>query len=205
MGSFHYIGRFFKKNNREKAIENIFFGLGNPGKKYASTRHNVGFRVIDSFNKTLNERRSLLFPDAECIRGVTEDGITVASVKPLTFMNRSGCAVEAVLKKWKVPPGKCLVIVDDLNLPLGVVRARRRGSHGGHNGLKSVIERIGCDFPRLRIGIGPCPEKTDIIDFVLGDFTESEEAILKGILSEINEALELFAAKGIDAVMNYIN
>ena len=206
MGLFSFAGRlFFRQNNEDENIKVVFFGLGNPGEKYRYSRHNVGFRVIDSFNTTLSERRRVFFPNADFTRGISDSGIPVATVKPLTFMNRSGTAVAAVLNKWKTPRNRCLVVVDDFNLPLGTIRARRSGSDGGHNGLKSVIGRIGSDFPRLRIGIGPMTEKTDVLDFVLGNFSESEEGIVAGVVERASESLKIFAAEGIDAVMNMYN
>jgi len=131
--------------------------------------------------------------------------LNVATVKPLTYMNRSGSAVGAVLNKWKTPLNRCLVICDDINLPLGSIRARRSGSYGGHNGLKSIIHHIGPEFPRLRIGMGPIPDRDDIVSFVLGNLTENEENAISGIVSTAYEILELFAAEGIDAVMNKYN
>lgn len=196
---------FFRPGFSGEPFDVIFFGLGNPGKKYFRTRHNIGFRVIDSFNDYLFERRRVSFPGADFCRGKIDSAITVATIKPSAFMNRSGLTVAAVLKKWKTPQSQCLVVVDDFNLPLGTIRARRNGSHGGHNGLKSIIGQIGPDFPRLRIGTGPLPEKTGVPDFVLGNFSESEEIVVSEIITGTHEILKTFAADGIEAVMNSYN
>ncbi|MBN1307643.1 MAG: aminoacyl-tRNA hydrolase [Chitinispirillaceae bacterium] len=206
MGGFSFFRRLrLRADFTYGQFDVIYFGLGNPGKKYFQTRHNIGFRVIDSFNGYLSDRRRIFFPGAEFIRGKLQSAQSVAAIKPLTFMNRSGLTVKAVLEKCKTPQNRCLVIVDDVHLPLGTMRARRNGSDGGHNGLKSIIGQIGPDFPRLRIGTGPLPEGTEIIDFVLGNFSGSEEKIVSEMLAKTHEILKLFAAEGIDAVMNSYN
>jgi PTH1 family peptidyl-tRNA hydrolase len=201
---------FFRRWRRRPPVsaapgEVIFFGLGNPGERYRRTRHNIGFRVVDAFIETLTERTDVSFPEAEMVSGKTGTGRLVATVKPLTFMNHSGDAVAAVLKKWDIPLARCFVIVDDLNLPLGTVRVRRSGSDGGHNGLKSIIARVGHDFPRLRIGIGPVPANTEVIDFVLGAFAQTEEKELEKIQKTGIDILTAFTVDTIDAVMNTFN
>ena len=195
----------FRSDFHGVSLQAVFFGLGNPGKEYERTRHNIGFRAIDAIAEDIDGLRRIPFTAAAVYRGTMEPGLPVAAVKPLSSMNRSGAAVAAVLGKWNVQPGQCLIIVDDINLPLGRVRARRGGSDGGHNGLKSVIDTVGPDFPRLRIGIGPLPQRRDIIDHVLGTFSEAEERVLSGVLSRTREVVKLFAAKGIDAAMNAYN
>ncbi len=195
----------FRSNISNEIFDTVFFGLGNPGEQYAHTRHNIGFRIIDSFNDCLSDRKRVFFPDAEVTKGKLTSDTAVATIKPLSYMNRSGFVVAAVLKKWKTPQNKCLVVVDDIHIPLGTIRARRNGTHGGHNGLKSIIGQIGTDFPRLRIGIGPRPEQTDILDFVLGNFNVSEEEVLTKVITRGHEILKTFAADGIDAVMNNYN
>lgn len=206
MGLFSFFHRWWSKPDISgEKIGFAFFGLGNPGEKYVFTRHNIGFRVIDAFIETLSDRKRMAFPEADAVLGKTAGGVSVAAIKPLTFMNRSGTAVQAAIDRWKIAHVRCLVVVDDFHLPLGTMRVRRNGSDGGHNGLKSIIGQIGPEFPRLRIGIGPLPSKTGIIDFVLGNFNETEEQELTGVQKKGTELLTNFAAENIDAVMNKYN
>lgn len=120
-------------------------------------------------------------------------------------MNRSGAAADKLIKKFSVGSSSVLVLVDDFNIPLGRIRIRKDGTHGGHNGLKSIISYIGTDFPRLRIGIGPLPQNTDIIEFVLGNFTAQEEGELQSIIEKAVEASVFFTNNSIDAIMNKFN
>jgi len=181
------------------------FGLGNPGSEYHSTRHNAGFRVLDSFNSSLTEQKRRCTGTSELLSGRLENGTRILSVKPLTFMNRSGEAVTEVLKLYGHSEMKHIVVVDDFNIPLGTLRFRRNGSHGGHNGLKSIINSIGSDFPRLRIGIGPLPPGISVIDFVLGSFSQEEETVLSSVLPVSCKALRCFITESIDTVMNKYN
>jgi len=151
----------------------LFVGLGNPGPRYALTRHNVGFLFVDEMiklglRKTIQKR----IYEAHLLEG--DEKIYVA--KPLTFMNLSGVAVMMMLKDLNFSDEDTLVLVyDDVWIPLGRIRIRESGSDGGHNGLKSVISEIGTkDFPRIRIGVGPLPEYGDIVDYVLGKFSNDE-------------------------------
>jgi len=205
MNPFSFFRTLLSRPGPEKKDEFIFFGLGNPGKKYLKTRHNIGFRVIDSFNGCLSNKKRLFFSECAATRGLTASGTQVVTMKPHTFMNRSGIAVAAAINAWKFSSDRCLVVVDDFNLPLGTTRLRRSGSHGGHNGLKSIIGLVGENFPRLRIGIGPLPPKTDIIEFVLGDFSEGEEKAVSNLTIQAGEILKTFAAEGVDAAMNKYN
>jgi peptidyl-tRNA hydrolase, PTH1 family len=122
-------------------------------------------------------------------------------------MNNSGTAVKSVLNYYKIinNNNKFIVIVDDFNLPLGTIRVRSGGSHGGHNGLKSIIANIGPEFSRLRIGIGPLPKEISVVNFVLGDFNDNEEQVLDSVISKAQEALKLFTVQSIDTVMNKFN
>jgi PTH1 family peptidyl-tRNA hydrolase len=120
-------------------------------------------------------------------------------------MNLSGKAVVSVLSRLKTEQNRFIVIVDDFNLPIGKIRIRSNGSHGGHNGLKSITEYIGDDFPRMRVGIGPLPKKVSVTDFVLGKFNQTEEYHLKEVIPTTLDALEFFTAQSIDAVMNKYN
>jgi PTH1 family peptidyl-tRNA hydrolase len=206
MRLFYYFKKwFFQRNTNDKRVDFVFFGLGNPGKQYFSTRHNIGFKIVDAFKHHLSEQNAISFPSAEILKGTLQPSTIVATIKPITYMNRSGDAVTAIIKRWNLKQNKFLVIVDDFNLPLGTVRIRPKGSDGGHNGLKSIIEQIGQNFPRLRVGIGPLPRNKKIIDFVLGNFSSSEEKVLKGVLEKSCEILKEFTVQNIDTVMNKYN
>jgi len=195
---------FPKKKPITKDVDLLVIGLGNPGNNYYSTRHNIGFRCLESFQQQLNNCREFSLSNTSLLSGYLPDNKHVVLAKPLTYMNRSGESADVLLKTFNVI-NKMLIIVDDFNLNIGTIRFRRKGSDGGHNGLKSLIEHIGNDFPRLRVGIGPLPEKTGIIDFVLGPFSGEEEKELETLFPKINKAILSFAAESIEAVMNQYN
>ena len=182
-----------------------FFGLGNPGERYFNSRHNIGYRVADAIASELVNPVAGSRSDADYTAGTLFESKHSMVVKPLTFMNRSGEAVESMMRDFHCPAEKLLVIVDDFHLPLGTMRARRGGSDGGHNGLKSIIAHIGENFPRLRVGIGPLPAGSPTIDFVLGPFFPEEELILESVIRQAVEACKLFAESGIEPVMNAFN
>jgi PTH1 family peptidyl-tRNA hydrolase len=161
--------------------------------------------VVDDFIGSLESVERTEVGGADIAVGRDAGGKRIAAAKPLTYVNRSGEALAAILKKYNLSPSKCLVIVDDFNLPLGRLRFRRNGSDGGHNGLKSIIGYIGIDFPRLRVGIGPRPQKGSVIDFVLGTFSKEESEQLHPIFPSIREAIHLYIGQGIEAVMNRYN
>lgn len=204
MSLFSFFDKLFGKPELPDSIDLIFFGLGNPGSRYARTRHNIGFRVIDGLAEQLSEKKEGRTGNADWVYGKVNTR-NVLVVKPLTFMNKSGLAVKDLLSQSNVNIAATMVVVDDFNIPVGTLRARRGGSHGGHNGLKSITSAIGPDFPRLRIGIGPLPEGADIIDFVLGDFSDQEESALAEVISRAVEALNFFMKEGIDPLMNKYN
>jgi PTH1 family peptidyl-tRNA hydrolase len=185
----------------------LIVGLGNPGREYRETRHNVGFMVIDE----LARRHSLTLalapsqvPDAFIAKKYGAEPLLVA--KPLTFMNRSGDAVAALSRYYDIAPGDLLVVVDDVDLPIGRIRARQRGSAGTHNGLKSLVERLGTtEFPRLRLGIGRGDSRRDLADYVLSKFEPGELPVLEEFITRAADAAEMFAAEGIEKVMNAYN
>ena len=152
----------------------MVIGLGNPGDRYFHTRHNIGFRIVDRFASRLDNPEPMVTRNAEITKGTLYTS-SIAVVKPTTFMNRSGIAVAEVLKKcrFSVKKQRFIVVVDDINIPFGSLRIRQKGTHGGHNGLRSIIDSIGPDFSRLRVGIGPFDKKTGMIDFVLGNFLDN--------------------------------
>lgn len=181
----------------------LIVGLGNPGPKYRGTRHNIGFAVADE----LASRRSIAFEssavDALVARIRGEAPLLLA--KPLTFMNLSGEAVGGLLRYYKVEVGDLLVIVDEVQLPLGRLRARPRGSAGGHNGLKSVIAHVGEEFARLRVGVGRGDTRRDLADHVLARFDRDEDGEVARMTARAADAADLFVTGGIAAVMNAYN
>lgn len=206
MAIFSYIKRLFSRNSLPAAVDILVVGLGNIGPAYVSTRHNIGFRVVEAFCGRLSGGLMKgVFADADFSSGTLFSTLKVLVIKPRTLMNRSGKAVEKYLAQWRLPASRMLVVVDDYNLPLGKIRARGSGSDGGHNGMKSIIGCVGENFPRLRVGIGPCPGDKPSIDFVLGAFSDEDEEQLKSVLPRAVEACELFAQSGIQTVMNRCN
>lgn len=180
-------------------------GLGNPGRDYARTRHNLGFLVVDA----LVERARISLDQVECNALVGRGevaGVAVLLAKPRTFMNRSGDAVACLVSTYALEPADVLVVVDDLALPLGTIRLRRRGRAGGHNGLKSIIAALGTtDFPRLRLGIKPeCPIE-DTVAFVLSEFEEHERPVVEAMIARAVEAITVFLREGVDAAMSRFN
>jgi PTH1 family peptidyl-tRNA hydrolase len=183
----------------------LVVGLGNPGDRYRDTRHNVGFLIVDQWAK----RRGLIGQRAthltEIYRG-SLDGREIWVSKPLTYMNLSGQAVKALCGQKGVQPAQVLVVLDDFAIPLGKLRLRASGSAGGHNGLKSIQAELGTqDYPRLRVGIGPVPERWDPADFVLGRFTREETSTLDDIIEQAGDCLDLWLNQGLAAAMNRFN
>jgi len=179
-------------------------GLGNPGSQYKGTRHNVGFDVVDE----LARRESVGFESAPAEALIAKwrraDG-PVLLVKPLTFMNLSGQAIGELTRYFKIELGDLIVIVDEVHLPLGKLRARKRGSAGGHNGLKSVIAHLGDEFSRLRMGVGRGADQRNLADHVLSRFEKDEAAEVERMTARAADAAEMFVTSGIEAVMNAFN
>ncbi|OGO37091.1 MAG: aminoacyl-tRNA hydrolase [Chloroflexi bacterium RBG_16_57_8] len=190
----------------------LIVGLGNPGQTYANDRHNVGFMCINHFAKA--NRIPLDMKKGNARIGMGEvDGIPLVLARPQTYMNASGEAVRALLKKLKVNTEDLIVIHDDLDLPLGRIRVRKGGSSGGHNGIQSIIRETGsADFIRVRIGIGrPARAEDamrrgkDVIDYVLTDFTPEERRTIDEALPKATEALHCLISEGLVAAMNRHN
>ncbi|MGF1516203.1 MAG: aminoacyl-tRNA hydrolase [Nodosilinea sp.] len=189
----------------------LIVGLGNPGDKYAGTRHNIGFEVVDRLSKAWNlplkeERRF----QGEYGAGLGPTRQKVYLLKPLTFMNRSGQSMRAVLDWLKLEPSQVLVVYDDMDLPVGRLRLRLSGSAGGHNGMKSAIAHLGAqDFPRLRIGIGAGNRAGDIdravISHVLGNFSKVERATMDEVVDTALRALEKALTDGVEKSMSLYN
>jgi len=181
----------------------LVVGLGNPGRPYAGTRHNVGFDVIDA----LIERHRLDWESAPADALLAKwRAASVLLVKPLTFMNLSGPAIGDLLRFYKIELTDLFVVVDDVNLELGRLRARPSGSAGGHNGLKSIITAFGSEeFARLRVGVGRGDNRRDLADHVLAKFDPEERTIVAEMVGRAADATELFIADGIGPVMNRFN
>jgi peptidyl-tRNA hydrolase, PTH1 family len=185
----------------------LIAGLGNPGRQYRDTRHNVGFLVVDALARRFQVDWSLApaqVPETFVAKRFGATPLLLA--KPLTFMNRSGEAVAALARYYGIVPADLLVVVDEVALPFGRLRARARGSAGGHNGLRSIVERLGtADFPRLRLGVGRGDARRDLADHVLSTFDPGERAGLDSFIDRAADAAEMFAAEGIERVMNRYN
>ena len=188
-------------------IPELIVGLGNPGAKYDQTRHNIGFEAVDS----LAQAWSLSWQENKRFQGVIAEGISpygnkVRLLKPLTYMNRSGQAVRAVIDWYKIAPDTVLVIYDDMDLPVGRLRMRRSGSAGGHNGMKSIISHLSSqDFPRLRLGIGKSDGDKQTIGHVLGKFAPAEKKVMQKILDISVNAVEKSLKEGVEQAMNIYN
>jgi peptidyl-tRNA hydrolase, PTH1 family len=193
--------------NDELVIPQLIVGLGNPGSKFAQTRHNVGFDVLDSLVK----RWQISFSDRKQFQGIYGEGFgsnnaKIRLLKPQTFMNLSGQSVRSTIDWFKLSPESVLVVYDDLDLPLGKIRLRLSGSAGGHNGMKSIISHLGTqNFPRVRIGIGKSSGEKDTISHVLGKFSITEAPVVDEVIYLVNDSIELSIKKGVEQAMNLYN
>ena len=190
----------------------LIVGLGNPGRDYVNNRHNVGFKCVDLFAR--GHAISLTQRGARSKLGTGEvAGTRIVLAKPQTFMNLSGEAVSALMRRYRLSSKDTLVIYDDLDLPLGKMRIREKGSSGGHNGLKSIISHLGAqDFPRIRVGIAPTKDsdsaaapEVDAVEHVLSDFTEEEKTVMREVYLKVAAAIECILTEGIAAAMNKYN
>jgi PTH1 family peptidyl-tRNA hydrolase len=182
----------------------LIVGLGNPGPQYKGTRHNAGFAVIDEMARRAGIGFESAPAEAVVAKWRRPEGMALLA-KPLTFMNLSGQAVGEIARYFKIDLTDLLVVVDEAQLPLGKLRARARGSAGGHNGLKSVIAHLGDEFPRLRIGVGRGESQRDLADHVLSRFEKEEAAEVERMTTRAADAAEMFITSGIEAVMNGFN
>lgn len=179
--------------------------LGNPGRKYDGTRHNVGFEVADLLAERSGSAWEWAPRGIEALVARTRTG-GVLIARPMTFMNASGPAIAGLLHFYKIEVPDLLVVVDDVNLDLGRLRARAAGSAGGHNGLRSVIDAVGGEeFARLRIGVGRGDQRRDLADHVLARFDAAERPVVAEAVGRAADAAELFGAEGIGPVMNRYN
>ena len=192
-------------SGRGKAEWIIAF-LGNPGAKYASTRHNAGFMAADEFEKRFGVK--LMRAKFKALTELcTVGGKRVLAMKPQTYMNLSGEAVQPAAAFYKIPPERVIVICDDINLQPGKLRVRRSGSAGGHNGLKSIISRLGTEeFPRVKIGVGrPEDPAGDVVDWVIGGVKNAEYDLMAETAKRAVLATEEIIANGVDSAMNKYN
>jgi PTH1 family peptidyl-tRNA hydrolase len=183
----------------------LIVGLGNPGREYKSNRHNVGFMLIDK----LASRLGVTFGRMESQALVTKTDYLerrLALAKPQTYMNLSGQAVSSLVRFYKVPLTNSLVVYDDVDLPMGTLRMRPSGGAGGHNGVVSILERLGTqEFPRLRIGISRPPGRLEAADYVLHDFSKEELEVLPDILDQAVGAVLTYITEGLEAAMTQYN
>jgi len=202
----------FKSLEKEKEpalmtpVEYIIAGLGNPGTQYEDTRHNCGFMAAETLAEGYNtEIKRLKFKSLTAELTLSDKRCLI--MKPTTFMNNSGEAVEEAAVFFKIPPEKIIVLYDDISLDVGRIRVRRKGSDGGHNGMKSIILRLNSDnFPRVRIGIGQKPHPDfDLADWVLSRFTKAEGEKLEPALKNAAKAVELIVGGRITEAMNLYN
>ena len=182
----------------------LIVGLGNPGRNHAFNRHNVGFMAVDKL--ALAQGVDLRRVQSKAIVGngrLAERAVILA--KPQTFMNLSGEAVGALASFYRIPPRAVLVVYDELDIPFGVIRLREKGGAGGHNGMRSVIQHLGNDFPRLRLGIGRPPGRMDPAAYVLQDFGRDELPLVSEMLATAGQAIASFVRDGIDLTMSRFN
>ena len=184
----------------------IIAGLGNPKREYDNTRHNIGFDMIDAMAEKYHISVRNIKSRAMTGQGIIT-GQKVILVKPLTFMNLSGESIRPLVDYYKIDAGRELIVVsDDINLPAGQIRIRKKGSAGGPNGLKNIIAQLGSEeFQRIRIGVGGKPENYDLADYVLGHFTKEEKSLMEKTVSMAVEAAELMLMGDTDKAMNEYN
>lgn len=182
-------------------------GLGNPGREYETTRHNLGWVVVEAFARKLGlSWKTQPQFEAEVARWDAAPGRTCYFAKPLTYMNGSGTAVGALARYYKVPLGSIVAAYDDLTIDLGLVKVSVTGSAGGHNGVASLLEHLGDGFVRYRLGIGPKePAQMDLKDFVLGKFTPEQTTLITKNIETYVSGLDLLLSRGVEAAMNQLN
>lgn len=181
----------------------VIVGLGNPGRKYSDTRHNIGFRVLEEIARRSSIEKEESRFDA-IIGHIRIGGEKVFLVKPLTYMNLSGKAVQPLMRWFKLDLSDLIVIYDDMDLPPGTLRLRAQGGSGGHKGMASIIERLGSqEFARIRIGIGR-PDN-EAIDWVLGKFSPAEQKLMEEVIGQAAAAVECWVKQGIERAMNEYN
>jgi PTH1 family peptidyl-tRNA hydrolase len=182
----------------------LVVGLGNPGGRYAGTRHNVGYAVVDLLAKSPRAGRFQVRFQAR-IAELADDQVEILLVKPERFMNLSGCCVRRIVDFYQLPLKDLLVVCDDINLPLAKLRVRPRGSHGGHNGLRDIQNHLGTtEYARLRIGVG-APRQAETVEHVLACFSPTEQAVMQPAIVTAAQAVMVWAEQGTQVCMNQYN
>jgi PTH1 family peptidyl-tRNA hydrolase len=195
--------RIFGKKVEKETF--LIVGLGNPGRDYRLNRHNIGFRAVDHLAQVWGIAMGTVRNKALIGQGL-RGKVRVILAKPQTFMNLSGQSVASLLKYYKIPQEKMLVIYDDLDLSLGTLRLRENGGSAGHKGMTSIIQQLGSnDFSRLRLGINRPPGRMPVENYVLQNFSEKEEELLNSLVDRAAEAVEVFIKKGVNAAMTQFN
>lgn len=197
---------FERFRNQEKGQEIfVVVGLGNPGKQYEQTKHNVGFLVIDKLAEKYQIPMTKFQYKAFVGSGMIKDK-KVLLVKPQTFMNLSGESVREIVNFYKVPQERFVVIYDDTSLPMGQIRLREKGSHGGHNGIRNIIQLMGTDvFGRVKVGIGEKPNGWDLADYVLAKFETNDLPLIESGMDKATQAVEWILSRGMQDAMNRMN
>lgn len=198
---------FFKSvSASDNSIEYLIVGLGNPGRQYEGTRHNVGFISLDYIAGELGVKVNRI-KFKSTVGEARISGKRCLLMKPSTFMNLSGQAITEAMRFYKIPPERTLIIFDDISLDAGTMRVRRKGSDGGHNGMKNIIYLSGSDaFPRIKVGVGKKPHPDyDLKDWVLSRFSSQDAKLITDLLPNIKSAAELIIAGNIDEAMNRFN
>ena len=192
---------FDEMNDAERFL---IVGLGNPGRKYRGNRHNIGFMAADALAAAYKIESSKVQNKAIVGNGRIQTRAVILA-KPQTYMNNSGDSVGPLARYYKVPPENVLVVYDELDLPFGTIRLRERGGAGGHNGMKSIINHLGQDFPRVRLGIGRPPGQMPVPAYVLQDFGKDDLPLLDDVLAEAIRAIETYLREGIHLAMSRHN
>ena len=183
----------------------LIAGLGNPSKNYEGTRHNIGFTMIDAIGEKFGIDVTTKKHKALGGRGII-DGMRVILAKPQTYMNLSGESIREIADFYKIEPENIIIIYDDISLDVGRLRIRKKGSAGGHNGIKNIIAHLGTqEFPRIKVGIGNKPEGWDLADYVLSKYSKAEQEALKEASDDVIGAVRLMIMDDIDAAMNRYN
>lgn len=197
--------RMFRKKAPEPiSIEWVIVGLGNPGPEYSGTRHNVGFDLIDALSESYRIKIDKAKHKARIGVGKIDD-VGVVLVKPMTYMNVSGQAVAPILKEYGIQPANLLVISDDLDMNVGRVRLKPKGSAGGHNGHKSIMQSLGTqDYPRLKIGIHS-ERRSETVDFVLSKFSPEERVDIQDAIKKSVKGIKVLVSEGLERGLNALN
>ena len=201
------MGSFDRFRNQESKGQEFYciVGLGNPGRQYEETKHNVGFKVIDKLAEKYDIKVDK-FKNKAFVGDGTIRNKRVLLVKPQTYMNLSGESVREIVNFYKIPQERFVVIFDDTSLPCGSVRIREKGSHGGHNGIRNIIDQMGTDqFYRIKVGIGEKPSGWDLADYVLGKFNEDDLPAMDEGMDKAVKGVELMLSRGIAEAANRVN